>query len=110
MACSAASAFKTASSLVAVQPRQLDVHENEVRPVRRRRGKPRLAVLGFDDLEIGAREQIPQDLPIVFLILDHQNALHDGPTCASTIDPSRRMRGSRMGFNSARCSSENTWA
>jgi len=47
--------------------------------------KPRLAIFGFDDLEIGAREQIPQDFPIVFLILDHQDALaHDGPACVST--------------------------
>ena len=43
------------------------------------------SVFGFDDLEIGVREQIPQDLPIVLLILDYQNALaHDFPACAST--------------------------
>jgi len=42
-------------------------------------------VLGFNDFEIGTCEQIPQDLPIVWLILDHQNALaHHWPTCAST--------------------------
>jgi hypothetical protein len=47
--------------------------------------KPRLAVLGFNDLEIGAHEQIPQDLPIVWLILDHQDALaHACNACAST--------------------------
>jgi hypothetical protein len=35
--------------------------------------------------KIGAREQIPQDLSIVFLILDHKDALaHDGPACATT--------------------------
>jgi hypothetical protein len=48
-------------------------------------GKPRFTVHGFDDLEIGARQQVPQDLPIVRLILDHQNALaHACPVCAST--------------------------
>ncbi len=51
----------------------------------RRRCQARLAVHRFDHLEIGAREQIPQDFPIVFLILDDQNALaHDCPACAST--------------------------
>ena len=43
--------------------------------MRCRRGKPSLAVLGLYNLEIGAREQVPQDLPIVLLILDHQDAL-----------------------------------
>jgi hypothetical protein len=49
------------------------------------RSNPCLAVHGFDHLEIGAREQILQDLPVVLLILDHQDALtHDCPACAST--------------------------
>src|SRR6266536_74882 len=49
------------------------------------RREPCLAVLGFDDLEIGACQQIPQDSPIVFLILDHQDELaHGGPAWAST--------------------------
>src|SRR6266487_4857213 len=70
---------------VAVEDRELNVHENEVRPMRRRRSQPRFAILGLDDFEIGIREQIPQDLPIIFLVLDHQDALaHDGPACAST--------------------------
>ena len=48
-------------------------------------GKPCLAVFGFNDLEIGAHEQIPQDLPMVWLILNHQDALaHDALACAST--------------------------
>src|ERR1700694_4896746 len=49
----------SASNLVAVEHRELDVHENEVRPALRRRRKPRFTVRGFNDLEIGAREQIP---------------------------------------------------
>jgi hypothetical protein len=49
------------------------------------RGKPRLTIYGFDYLEISAREQVSQDLPIVFLIFNHQDALaHDCSTCAST--------------------------
>src|SRR5262249_39569392 len=50
--------------LITVEPRQLDIHENEVRWMRCRRCKPRLAVFCLNDLEISAREQIPQDLPI----------------------------------------------
>src|SRR6266487_1527142 len=53
--------------------------------MRRRRSNSVLAVHGFDDLEIGTGEQIPQDLPIVFLILNDQDALaHGCPTCTST--------------------------
>ena len=72
--------LEPACGLIAIETRQLDVHENEVRPVRCRSCQPRFAIHGFDDLEIGTREQIPQDLPIVFLILDHQDAfVHHGP-------------------------------
>jgi hypothetical protein len=53
--------------------------------VRGGRSQSSLAVFCFDDLEIGVREQIPQDLPIVLPILDHQDAFaHYCPTCAST--------------------------
>ena len=42
--------------------------------------KSRFPVHRFYDLEIGASKQIPQDLPVILLILDHQDALaHDGP-------------------------------
>src|SRR5262249_40399966 len=74
-----------ARRLVAVEPGELDVHEDQIRPVRRRRRKPCFTVRGFNDFEIRTREQIPQDLPIVFLILDHQDALaHDCSACVST--------------------------
>jgi hypothetical protein len=56
-----------------------------VRPLRRCRRQPCLTIHGFDDLEISAGKQIPQDLPIVLLILNDQDALaHDGPACVST--------------------------
>ena len=52
----------------------------------RRRGRQAcFTVLGLDDLEVSACEQVPQDLPIVLLILNDQDALaHDCPACAST--------------------------
>ena len=72
--------FEPTCSLVPVHSGELDVHENEIGPVGGCCGKACLTVFGFDDLEVSAREQIPQDLPIVQLILYHQDALaHDGP-------------------------------
>src|SRR5262249_26361181 len=77
--------LKATRSLVPVYPGELDVHKNEVWSMLGRRSEPRLTVHGFDDLEIGAREQIPQDLPIVFLVFDDEDALaHECPACAST--------------------------
>src|SRR5262249_38137045 len=77
--------FEAARCLITVQPRQLDIHYNEVRAVGSRRGKPCLAIFSLNDLEISAREQIPQDLPIVWLTLNHEVALgHCYPVCAST--------------------------
>src|SRR6266516_1638597 len=77
--------LEPARRLVAVKGRELDVHQDEVRPMRCRRCKPCLAVFSLNDLEISAREQIAQDLPIVFLILDHADALaHHCPAWAST--------------------------
>jgi hypothetical protein len=40
-----------------------------------------LPIFGFYDLVSGVRQQIPQNPPIVLLILDHQDAFsHDGPS------------------------------
>ncbi len=48
--------------------------------------EPCLPIHSFDDLEISAREQIPQDLPIVFLVFDDEDALaHDCPTRTGTV-------------------------
>jgi hypothetical protein len=44
-----------------------------------------LTIHGFDDLKIGAGQQVSQDLPIIWLILDDQDALaHDSTICFST--------------------------
>src|SRR5262249_50513537 len=51
--------FEAAGCLITVEPRQLDIHYNEVRAVGSRCGKARLAVFGLNDLEISANEQIP---------------------------------------------------
>src|SRR5580704_10144186 len=38
------------------------------------RGKPSLTVFGLDDFEISTREQISEDLAVIFVILDNQDA------------------------------------
>src|SRR5262249_15732691 len=77
--------LRATGCFIPVEARQLNINEDEVRPMRCRRCKACLAVFGLNDLEISAREQIPQDLPIVWLILNHEDALgHCYPVCAST--------------------------
>src|SRR5262249_60276861 len=51
------------------------------------RCKRLLAVVGFRDFVIGAGEHIADDLAIIRLVLDHQNALAHAAafTCRSTI-------------------------
>ena len=61
--------------LVAVEQRQLDVHQDEVGLLPRRRRQRRLAVMRLDHLVAGRAQQIAQDLPVVLVVLDHQNAL-----------------------------------
>src|SRR5262249_14379436 len=66
--------------------RQLDVHQDQVGPLARRHDQRLLAVLGMNDLVAGAGEQVAQDLPVVLLVLDHQNApAHDRASCCWTV-------------------------
>src|ERR1051326_4728262 len=74
-----------AGGFVAVEQRQMDVPQDQVRLRAGRDGERVLAVLGLDHLVSGAAEQIAQDLPIVLLILDHQDALaHGTSACCAT--------------------------
>jgi hypothetical protein len=58
--------LETTRGLVAVEDWHLHVHEDQIRAMVRRRNQPCLAVFGLDNIQIGAGEQIPQDLPVVF--------------------------------------------
>ena len=50
-------------------------------------GQRLLAVLRLDHLVVSADEQIAEDLHVVLLVLDHQNALaHDGCLACSSHD------------------------
>ena len=65
---------------------KLDVHQDQVGLLLGDRGERLLAVLGLDHLVAGAGQQIAQDLPVVLLVLDHQNALgHACLACRSTV-------------------------
>src|SRR6516164_6224115 len=51
-----------------------------------------LAVLGLGDLIVGRRQHIANDLTIIWLVLDHKNALaHAASTCRSTITGSENV-------------------
>src|SRR5262245_43696063 len=83
----------TSGRLVAIHHRQLDVHEDEVRPLPGDDGERLLTVLGLDQFVAGVAEQVAQDLPIVFLVLDHQYALaHVGLACCSTSTGSKTKK------------------
>src|SRR5262245_59476507 len=82
-----------ARRLVAVEQRQLDVHEDQVRPLRRRYLHRLFAVLGLDDLVSGIVPAIVQHASIVLLILGLQDArAHDHPCCAAACTGSVKMK------------------
>ena len=68
-----------------VYDRQLDVHQDEIGSLFCYGGERLLTVLNFDDLMVGSSQHIADDLAIIWLVLDHQNALaHAASTCRST--------------------------
>src|SRR5262249_7354943 len=74
---------------VAVEPRELDVHQDEVRPVRVGHRHSVLPRQRLDYLVAGGREQVTHDAAVVLVIL----APHDAPTpqvCA--LPPTRTGR------------------
>src|SRR5262245_47189326 len=73
--------------------RQLNVHENEVGMLLFRSANAGLAIPGFRHLISGTAQEVAEDLPIVLLVLDYQNALaHAASTCRSTITGSENVK------------------
>ena len=69
-----------AGRFVAVHHRQLNIHQDQIRTPRGDRPQCFFAVPGFADLVAGMGEEIAQDLPVIFLVLNHQNVLaHSAP-------------------------------
>jgi hypothetical protein len=74
-----------ARRFIPVHYRELDVHQDQVRSLLGYRRERLLAILGFNYLIVGSREQVTHDLAIVFLILDHKDApAHFSPACSFT--------------------------
>src|SRR6516164_9222972 len=66
--------------------RQLDVNENTVGTLLFRSANAGLAIPGFRHLISGTAQEVAEDLPIVLLVLDYQNAFaHAASTCRSTF-------------------------
>src|SRR5580700_4118661 len=75
-----------AGRLVAVENRELNVHEDHVGTMRGRGRKRLRAVADLDDLVSGMGKKIAKNRTIVLLILDHKNASgHMWPTCCWTL-------------------------
>src|SRR6516164_4208702 len=66
--------------------RQLNTHEDEIGSLFGYCCKSLLAVLGLGDLVVGTGKRIADNLTIVLLALNHQDALaHAASTCRSTM-------------------------
>src|SRR5262249_30343426 len=65
---------------------QLNIHQDQVWPVRLDGLQSFFAALSFDQLISGIAEHIAKYPAVVRLIFDHQDALaHGSPTCRSTL-------------------------
>src|SRR5262249_34314219 len=74
-----------ARSGVAVHDWQLDIHQNEIGPLLCDCRQRLLAVFRLRDFVVGRGEHIADDLAIIRLVLDYQDAFaHAGSTCRST--------------------------
>src|SRR5262245_53535657 len=73
-----------AGSVVAIEKRELDVHQDHVWAMGARLGHAVRAVHGLDHNVTGGGEKIPEDGAEIFLVLDDQNALrHALPPAAA---------------------------
>src|SRR5262249_51651652 len=75
-----------ARRFVAVHDRQLDIHQDKIGPLLCDSRQCLFAILGLGDLIVGWGQHIADDLAIIRLILDYQDALgHAASTCRSTM-------------------------
>src|SRR6516225_2963196 len=65
--------FDPARGFVPVNPRELDIHEDEVGTLLLRYAHPIQPGRRFDDFVATGRQQVAQDAPVVLLVLDDQN-------------------------------------
>jgi hypothetical protein len=75
-----------AGRLVAVEERELNIHEDHIGLMRGRGRQRRLAVANLEYFVPGIGKKIAKNYTIILLILDHENAFgHMCPTCCSTL-------------------------
>ena len=72
---SAGSGLNPARGRVAVHGRQLDVHQDEIGPLFCDGSERLLTTLRLRDFVVGRGQHISDDLAIVGVVLDYQNAL-----------------------------------
>src|SRR6516164_1527382 len=79
--------FNAARGGITVHDRELDIHQDKVGPLLCYRGKRLLAVFDFGNLIVCRGQHIADDLAIIRLILNHQDAFAhaEASTCRSTI-------------------------
>src|SRR5262249_48599125 len=78
--------FNPARGGVAIHNRQLDIHQDKIRPLLCDCRERLFAVLYLRDRIVGGSQHIADDLTIIRLVLDHQNALaHEASTWRSTM-------------------------
>src|SRR5262245_46715272 len=73
--CQARIRFDLPGGLVAVEDRELDVHENEIRARRFGCANPLLSVGSLHDRIAGTAEEVAQDAAQVVLVLDYKDTL-----------------------------------
>src|SRR5262245_15333462 len=78
--------FDAPGRLVAVHDGQLNIHQDQVWPLRLDGHQSFFAAFGFDQLISGVTQHIAKNAPVVRLIFNHQDALaHDSLACRSTF-------------------------
>src|SRR6516164_2703520 len=63
-----------ARRLISIEARELDIHEDQVGTLRLRKSYPFFPRDGLDDLIAGAREEVPQNAPVVLVVLGYQDS------------------------------------
>ena len=79
--------FNPARSCITVHDRELNIHQDEIGPLLCNSRQRQLTVFGLRNFLVGKGQHIADDLAIIRLVVDHQNALaHVVFTCRFPYD------------------------
>src|SRR3954468_10351616 len=84
--------FDPPRDLVSIHDRQLDIHQDQIRPVFRRHRESGLTVICFQELVADTVHQIANDLPVILCILDQQDAPGHAASICSSARTGIKMR------------------